>query len=591
VAAPTRAQRQAESLGNEVVRDVRSGEFQRRSLNVEGGNIRRTLQLLESRNLSFGSPEVTWGVVREMVRVTLGNLLNVSRLHNLPGSLGALRGESFPLTPGVILMGLGISDPTTADLTPFDVDRWTARLIGRFAPDFKDVIPDRWREEAIPPMARPPPMVTPKVEVTIPTEQIAQTIGEQVYKLGEELGERVEAGLTAGFEKVVATLPLIMRGTAAQPGYVSPAAPAPAPTPAAPAPAPAAPTPAAPQISEPAARNAWTSLEPSVRESILTSLFGVDTFTAGRVSKRSWSGLNIEYRIDLIARYAEWAPKAHAPPPGFRQRQNVLGEEGRAPVETSKYTNLAIRLEPRTLDEVYTDAVPSNTAAVNDLRDMVRKLDLPPGVVLWGETGGTGKTSMARAFARDYLRKIQDQLAARGSSEQFVTASGAPIQNINAAYTEYGGEAFALPATREAVTNYLKRPNVDANIFPYKKILIIDDAEKIPPQTVSRLKEILQANVAGETDITRKNIIIVTTNLPDFLVGTPLGSRFFQYHIQSLSPSAIADYLRAVVPAEGLVCDDGVFEKVAARAKGSLREALNELGKEVLAGHCRPVQT
>jgi hypothetical protein len=225
VATPTRAERQALELGYRTVQDVRLGYFRLRASQTQGGDIRRVLQLLESRNISFGSPEATWAIIAEMVRQTLAGLLQTERIHNFPGGTSQRTRREFPLTPSMVL--LGRDDPFNADLGTTNVNGWAARLIGRFAPSFVDVIPELYRSEATPPGVRPPPMATPRVEVTLPTEQIAQAIGEQVSKLGEQLGEKVEAGLVTGFDKLTASLPVIFRAYGMAPG----AAPAPRPSP------------------------------------------------------------------------------------------------------------------------------------------------------------------------------------------------------------------------------------------------------------------------------------------------------------------------------------------------------------------------
>ncbi len=556
-----------------------------------GADIRRLLGLLETRDVSFGTPEATWAVVHEMVRETLLSLASSQRLYNMKGvgAGGVMFGtprEDFPVSPALALFGS--DDPSVRDITLTNADRAAARMIGTFAYDFIDVIPERWRDEALPPSARAPPSVgAPTVNVTVPTEEIR----DEIRGLGEQLGEQVNSGLVAGFERLTASLPLIFRGAAAQPGYAPSTAPE---VPQAPPPpaaeVPRAP-PAGPQISEQAARNAWNLLSPQARQDILIRI-GTEPFTAHRVSNTPWGGLNVEYRIDLLSHSAEWIPKPTAPPSGsaFKKRQVTFGEEGGTPVSTSRFTNLAVRLEPKSLEEVYTDNVVSNTAAVDFLKAVVRSRDVPPFIVLYGSVGGTGKTSMARAFARDYLRHTQEELERRGvPGVRLVTASGAPIAGIESGYNEFNGDAFAQAETRIAIGRFLRRGNPDTAVYPWKKVLIIDDADKIPASTISSFKDLLQSGAGGETTITRNNVIIVTTNLSSFLVDTPLGSRAVRFEIRPLSADAIADYLRAVAPAEGLTCDEGVYERISRRVSGSIRDALNELGKEVLAGHCRVV--
>src|SRR5208282_3430629 len=157
--------------------------------------------------------------------------------------------DDFPISAALALFGS--EDPSLRDITLTNVDRAAARMIGTFAYDFIDVIPEQWQSEALPPSARAYPSAAPNITVNIPTEEIR----DEIRGLGEQLGEQVQSGLVAGFERLTASLPLVFRGTAAQPAYEVPR-PAPA---AAEVPQPA---PVAPQISDQVARNTWNSIPP-----------------------------------------------------------------------------------------------------------------------------------------------------------------------------------------------------------------------------------------------------------------------------------------------------------------------------------------
>jgi hypothetical protein len=215
-------------LGQETVRYVASGQFKSRSPQTMGSDIRRLLNLMGLGNISFGSPQATWTIVREMVRQTLADLVESIRIYHISASFVNAPKEEYPLTVASVLFGR--DDTRFADIAITDVNAAAARMIGTFAPRFVDVIPEQFRAEALPPAARPVSVATPRVEVTIPTEAIRQEIQE----LGSELRTSVSEGLVAGFDKLAATLPILIRGAPGQPPaapYVAPP-PAPAPVPA-----------------------------------------------------------------------------------------------------------------------------------------------------------------------------------------------------------------------------------------------------------------------------------------------------------------------------------------------------------------------
>ena len=209
--ATGRREQEALRLGEDVVRYIQSGEFRKKSPQAMGNDIRRLLALLSTRNVSFGTPERTWTVVHEMVRESLLDLAENIRIYHIQGrgpgvSVVAAPKEEYPLNAAIVLFGT--NDPRFTDIGVTDVNRGAARMIGTFAPSFVDVIPEEWRMEALPPVARPPKVGAPTVHVTVPTAEIR----EEISKLGEELGVRVESGLVAGFDKLTATLPILIRG-------------------------------------------------------------------------------------------------------------------------------------------------------------------------------------------------------------------------------------------------------------------------------------------------------------------------------------------------------------------------------------------
>jgi hypothetical protein len=222
--AGSRRELDALFLGERTIAAVRRGEFRRLSTQKMAEGIRRTLSLLSSRALSFGSPESTWAILREMTAQTLLSLASTERLRemrNVSTETGAIGGSAtgFGLSPAYVLFGS--DDPRFADIELTDADQATARLIGTYATAFVDVIPTRFRDEAFPPQARSPPSVVPHVEVNIDTERIEKTVGE----LGDKLAAQVDSRITAGFERIESSLPLLVRGIGVGVGAPAPGRP------------------------------------------------------------------------------------------------------------------------------------------------------------------------------------------------------------------------------------------------------------------------------------------------------------------------------------------------------------------------------
>jgi len=249
-----------------------------------------------------------------------------------------------------------------------------------------------------------------------------------------------------------------------------------------------------------------------------------------------------------------------------------------------------VRFEPRTLaDVVVSSRTPENENPVAFLRAAIERDRPPLFMVLWSEQGGLGKTSVVRAFARDYFRKKQAELEAAGSTLAVVNPRGGPESGW---YLEVPGDALADSATRELLRNFIRTPGgfgESTQGVSVKHVLVLEDVDRIPPTTISFLKDVLQAGRADvdQTTVARNNIVFATSNRPDFLIDTPLGSRAIKFRVYPLFEAQVVEYLQAVATAESLTCPGDYFAAVAKAVNGSLRDALNDLDKAITEGRCQ----
>ncbi|HTT14810.1 MAG TPA: hypothetical protein VMG81_03405 [Thermoplasmata archaeon] len=576
----------------ETVAYVRDGQFKTQSAQSMGNTIRRLLTLVATHNVSFGSPDATWAVVHEMVRQTLLDLAESIRIYNIRGprpgvSVISAPKEEYPLDPADVLSGG--EDPRFADIGLTDVNKAAARMIGVYAPDFVDVIPPQYRREALPPFARGPTAVQPHIEVNVPTEELR----EEIRGLGEELRASVQEGLSAGFERLVATMPNFI--PAPPPAYTPPPAPVYVPPPVeAPAPAPAQMSiPEAPPAPTPAAidtelRRRWQSLLPTNRIVALAAV-GITGPSAARVATFGWAALPENYRRALTIGMDRWAPPAPVAPGGAAsmRRQRTFGGEGGAEERVMGHVSLEVKYEPHTLGQVT-----GNEDVVELLQAAIRTDRIPSFLIFVSTRGGLGKTSIARALARDYLGKKQQELDRIAPGEYADTVTSARGNPTFYNYLEIQGQVLASPAGFTRIENFLRTvPTAVGHVpgFQMKKVLILDDVDKLAGPTITGLKTLLQpqgANSEIPNYIVGNNLLIITTNARDAFEGTPLSTRARYFIIQPTPEAELRGLLQGVMNAERISCPEVELDRIVSRANGSPRDSLKNLDDAVTLGRC-----
>ncbi len=156
-----------------IIRFVGSGEYARQSVDVMAKQVRQLLRGWELRSVAFPQAPVGWELLREMVRLILGNIV-----HNT--SVNPTNAELY--TPSFVL--LGTNNPQFADVGVTQPDKAAARLVYLLAPDLYDagLVPERYQRYGPPPSvggARTPP----QIRVTIPTESLQEAVNSAMEKI------------------------------------------------------------------------------------------------------------------------------------------------------------------------------------------------------------------------------------------------------------------------------------------------------------------------------------------------------------------------------------------------------------------------
>jgi len=104
-----------------------------------------------------------------------------------------------------------------------------------------------------------------------------------------------------------------------------------------------------------------------------------------------------------------------------------------------------------------------------------------------------------------------------------------------------------------------------------KKLIIIDEADSIHG-TADRGGEKAVIKLIKETN---QPIILTANNFYDMSIGLRNAVRPIQF--KAISISTIISVLRQIADAENIICAPGVLEKIADKAEGDLRSAINDL--------------
>ncbi|MDQ3294307.1 MAG: AAA family ATPase, partial [Actinomycetota bacterium] len=194
---------------------------------------------------------------------------------------------------------------------------------------------------------------------------------------------------------------------------------------------------------------------------------------------------------------------------------------------------LAVRLRPRTLDEVVGQEALLAPGA--PMRSLIES-DTLRSVILWGPPG-TGKTTIAELIASTTARAF-DRLSA-------VSAGVKDVREVLAKAEQRLGESGR------------------------RTILFLDE--------VHRFNKAQQDALLPSVETGLITLIGATTENPYFEVNAPLRSRSSLFRLEPLDEAAIRTLLERGLDAEGATADADALDLLVARSPGDGRQALTAL--------------
>lgn len=272
-----------------------------------------------------------------------------------------------------------------------------------------------------------------------------------------------------------------------------------------------------------------------------------------------------------------------APSPSVAPPSPPIAPPAPSPVPTPPATpqsersiSLAQRYRPCHLDQIF-----DQVRAVNQLRGIVRTGVVGArgsAVFLWGPPG-TGKTTAATAFARDYFIKLGLLPAhTEGPCPDLPREAFTKITR-----NRLPQDPSLAATTLNAILGSTITSGALSNISGLKRVVLIDDFSDFPPSVVERLKPLLE-NYTGNA------IVLITTNNDPAgtftdRAGQALLSRSQIIHFTPIPSELVARRLHDIANAEGIVFP-GLNEAINAAttashgdlglAIGGLQSAYNE---------------
>ena len=203
--------------------------------------------------------------------------------------------------------------------------------------------------------------------------------------------------------------------------------------------------------------------------------------------------------------------------------------------------------------------------AVRVLRHDIREGTIAPLYIISG-TFGTGKTTAARAFARECncLGPGPDGACGR-------------CANCRALDRGVAGFLTEINATENSSVDKIRELLSDLRIARQgkRRVVILDEAHHMSRQAMDTLLKVCEEPNPSHT------FVMVTSERNR--IGKALLTRAKAVRMQPIGEDVIVDRLRFIAGQESLDVDDGMLRSCAERAQGSMRQAINHL-EQVIAG-------
>ena len=328
----------------------------------------------------------------------------------------------------------------------------------------------------------------------------------------------------------------------------------------------------------------WTRTSIGVRLAILQQLFDIPPATSAVYADRPFERLPAFVRtalrlnlteaqqLERIARREAPAPHVPStlPPQPAPPPVKTHVPEPSAPSQPKQGVSLAQRYRPCRLKDIFDEV-----RAINQLRGIVRSGVVGgrgAAIILWGPTG-TGKTTGAQAFARDYLI---NHGALTATTEN-------PCPQLPAEFfTKITKERLPLdPGLAAQTLNAILQTTITAGTLTelrgVKRVILVDDFANLPASVIERLKPLLE-NYTGNA------VVIITMNPNPGRVfnddqGKALLSRSQVVEFSKIPSDLIAKRLHQIADAEHFTFPDidAAIQEASVAANGDLGEAIGRL--------------
>lgn len=224
--------------------------------------------------------------------------------------------------------------------------------------------------------------------------------------------------------------------------------------------------------------------------------------------------------------------------------------------------SLALRYRPR----VFGDVVGQDRVTAV-LRAMVVKDELPSAMI-FGGVRGTGKTTLARILpaALNCPDRLPngDPCGVCHSCQDVWHTSSLSVLEIDAASNSGKDDA-----------NRLRNLSMFAHEGAWR-VIVLDEAHMLSNEASNALLKTLEEPPS-------KTVFLLLTTETHNIIET-IRSRAMHFEFHRISPEVILQRLHVVAAAEGITCDEAVFQNIARTARGGMRDALMRLDQAQLVG-------
>lgn len=223
---------------------------------------------------------------------------------------------------------------------------------------------------------------------------------------------------------------------------------------------------------------------------------------------------------------------------------------------------LANRHRPRTWDDIC-----GHNKQVARLKGMIAKGEIPNAILFTGPSG-TGKTTLARVFARYLNCETNDGCGECPSCKAMDSRRHPDYQEINCA------DARGIDEIRSVLQQAKFMPQMGE-----LRIIVLDEAQQITGPGVQAMLKSLEEPPAH-------TLFIICTMEPEKLHAAVVG-RCQLMELKRVGAEYVAEHLKVIAEREGIEgLDEKAFELIAESTGGQLRNALQTLDAvaQVMAG-------